>query len=472
LTPEALDERLREHDFLDDIELDVLSIAGEAYRAYLDRLKAENQEDFDGLLEKAAQLVRSGVTAFERKSGTGDLSHLRVVMIDEYQDFSPLFDLLLNAVRARNPNTRVFCVGDDWQAINGFAGSNLRFFRDFRTRFEQSHELAITTNYRSARAVVDAGNRIMSNNGEPAKARADAPSGEVLLADLSAMRLSAAEEHHWHGDIITPAIRRIVHAPLKAGKSIALLARQRYLPYQVCTPEDGHYPKDDLARLAMLTRAGLTDSQKEQLHVGTVHAHKGREADVVIVLDAVERRFPKVHPDWVFGRIFGDTPSSLIDDERRLFYVACSRAISTLVVVTERQRESPFLTALCDSSKVLNWDEYEPFCPSGGDWIILVGNVKGADGTPTMARVEALKARGYLFGGGDWPHWRSRIASKHPLEWIIENLPRAEWFPGPDGIEIRICAADGVTVARLVLVDGKLMRQPIGISEQSRNRAG
>ncbi len=461
LTPEALDERLREHDFLNDIELDVLSIAGEAYRAYLDRLKAENQEDFDGLLEKAAQLVSSGTTAFERKSGSGDLAHLRFVMVDEYQDFSPLFDLLLNAIRARNPSIRVFCVGDDWQAINGFAGSNLSFFRDFTTRFERTKELAITTNYRCARAVVDAGNRIMENNGEPANARADAPIGEVLLADLSILRPSAAEAHHWQGDTITPAIRRIVHAPLKAGKSIALLARQRYLPYQVCTPDEGRYPKDDLARLAMLIRDGLTDSEKEQLHVGTVHAYKGREADVVIVLDAVERRFPKVHPDWVFGRIFGDTPSSLIDDERRLFYVACSRAISKLVVVTEKQRESPFLTALRGSSKVLNWDEYEPFCPSGGDWIILVGNTEGTDGTPTMARSEALKARGYVFGGGDWPHWRSRIAAKHPLDWIIENLPRAEWFLGPDGIEIRICASDGVTVARLVLIDGNLMRQPI-----------
>ncbi|MBX3316702.1 MAG: UvrD-helicase domain-containing protein [Phycisphaeraceae bacterium] len=462
LTPDALDERLRGHKFLDAVEQDVLSMASEAYRAYLARLKSEGHEDFDGLLERAARLVRNGVTRFERKSGSGDLAEMRFVMVDEYQDFSPLFDLLLSEIRSRaKGGVQVFCVGDDWQAINRFAGSDVRFFQEFAEHHRPSATLGITTNYRSARAVVDAGNRIMAGNGEPATSRADAPLGEVLLADLAVLRPSAVEAHHWQGDTITPAVRRIMHAPLKAGNSIALLARQRYLPYQVCTPDEGRYPKDDLARLAMLICDGLTDAEKEQVHVGTVHAYKGREADVVIVLDAVERRFPKVHPDWVFGRIFGDTPSSLIDDERRLFYVACSRAITRLVVVTDTQRKSPFLTTLRATCNALNWDDYEPFCPSGGDWIILVGNAEGADGTPTMARGEALKARGYLFGGGVWPHWRSRIAAKHSLEWIVENLPRAEWFPGPDGIEIRICAGDGINVARLVLVEGKLVRQPL-----------
>jgi len=237
--------------------------------------------------------------------------------------------------------------------------------------------------------------------------------------------------------------------------------RASYLPHQVCTPDEGRYPKDDLQRLSMLICEGLSDSEREQVHVGTVHAFKGREADVVVLLDAVERRFPKVHPDWVFGRIFGDSPGSLLEDERRLFYVACSRAISTLVIITERLRESPFLNALRGNCSVLNWDNYEAFCPSGGDWIILVGNASVADGTPTMARSETLKARGYQFGGGIWPHWRGQIPAKHSLDWIVENLPRAPWLPGPDGVEIRICSSDGAVAAKLVLVDGKLVRQPL-----------
>ena len=56
-------------------------------------------------------------------------------MIDEYQDFSELFYRLMDAVREQNPRVRFFCVGDDWQAINGFAGSDLRFFQNFEHLF-------------------------------------------------------------------------------------------------------------------------------------------------------------------------------------------------------------------------------------------------------------------------------------------------------------------------------------------------
>lgn len=460
LTPDVLDERLREHAFLDDIERDVLSITSEGYRAYLDRLKAEGKEDFDGLLEQAARLVQNGATIFDRTSGSGDLAKMRFVMVDEYQDFSPLFDLLLAAVRSRNPNAQVFCVGDDWQAINGFAGSDLRFFHQFPEHFAPSVALNITTNYRCSRDVIDVGNQIMAGKGTPAVARAGAPDGKVLLADLSQLQPSAAEAHNWQGDTITPAVRRLLHGPLIAGQSVAMLARQRYLPYQVCKSGAPGYPTDDLGRLRVLAREGLSEGQREQLHVGTVHAYKGREADVVILLDAVERRFPKIHPDWVFGRIFGDNPLGLIEDERRLFYVACSRAISRLVVITEQRRESPFLAPLRMRCENLNWDDYQPFCPADGDWIIQVGNAEGAGGEPTTARRDALKARGYLYDGGDWPHWRNRIDGKHSLEWIVVNLPRAEWFAGPDDIEVRICTSDGTIVAKLVVRAGELV--PLG----------
>lgn len=459
LTPEALDTRLHAHEFLNDVERDVLSIASEAYRAYLDRLEAENQEDFDGLLQRAAQLVQDGITAFERKSGAGDLAQMRIVMVDEYQDFSPLFDLLLNAIRSRNRSMQVFCVGDDWQAINGFAGSDVRFFHEFDKHFVPSATLGITTNYRSSRAVVQAGNRIMAGKGQPAVPREGAIEGEVLLADLAELRPAPVEGHHWQGDTITPAVRRLIRGPLKAGQSIVLLARQRYLPYQVCKPEGGSYPQDDLSRLGVLAREGLTDAEREQVHVGTAHAYKGREADIVILLDAVERRFPKLHPDWVFGRVFGDTPAALVEEERRLFYVACTRAISRLVVLTERGRESPFLGEIRGHCTPLEWDAYQPFCPCDGDWMILVGSVDGTDGTPTKARAEELKSRGYAYCGGEWPHWRGRTPRKHALEWIVENLPRAQWFPGPDGLEIRICASDGDIAAKLLLKDGVLERQ-------------
>tara|TARA_E500000305_G_scaffold111344_2_gene122885 strand:- start:12116 stop:14344 length:2229 start_codon:yes stop_codon:yes gene_type:complete len=452
LTPAALQERILNHACLDETEQDVLAILQEVYAAYLDRMTAEGLEDFDGLMQRAGVAVANGQTIFERKSGVGNLSSMRYIMVDEYQDFTPLFDLLLSATLKQTENkAQVFCVGDDWQAINAFAGSDLTFFHEFTNRHTPSIQLGITTNYRSSQAVVDLGNRIMSKFGAPATPRPDVQRGQVEIVDLAEFRPDTAERCAWEGDQITPAIRRLIRTPLDAGKSVAVLARQRYLPFQVMIPSNGSHPKDDLGRLAVLLSHGLSDAARKQLHVGTVHQYKGREADVVIIPDAVERRYPKLHPDWVFGRVFGDEPRKIIDDERRLFYVGCSRAIERLIILTDSLRQSPFLEEVQKDLTCLDIGQLDPFCPDDGDWILIIGNADGRGVGPTMERAEVLKESQYSYHGGDWSHWSKRIPRKHTIESIVANLHKAPWFDGPDGLLIRICSSDGK-----VLVTGEI----------------
>ena len=141
------------------------------YEAYLDHLKKINEEDFDGLMQRAVYEIEIGKTKFQRKSGSGDLENLRYVCIDEFQDFSEMFFSLIKAIRQKNENIEFFCVGDDWQGINGFAGSDLKFFQQFPDYFESSEPgLYITGNYRSHKSIVDLGNHVMNGLGRPAVA--------------------------------------------------------------------------------------------------------------------------------------------------------------------------------------------------------------------------------------------------------------------------------------------------------------
>ncbi len=98
------------------------------------------------------------------------LKSLKWILIDEYQDFSRLFNDLITVIRKHNNNIRIFCVGDDWQAINSFAGSDLDYFEGFLENFEGAGIAPLLMNRRSKSEIVECGNLLMKcKEGLPAK---------------------------------------------------------------------------------------------------------------------------------------------------------------------------------------------------------------------------------------------------------------------------------------------------------------
>lgn len=85
---------------------------------------------------------------------------------------------------------------------------------------------------------------------------------------------------------------------------------------------------------------------KIELEVMTAHKAKGKEADTVIVLDVTTRQFPKLHADNVLFQPFGVSVEDALAEERRLFYVAITRAQHRLLLVTETGQESLFIKEL------------------------------------------------------------------------------------------------------------------------------
>jgi superfamily I DNA/RNA helicase len=204
-----------------DVEQRFLELAQKFYQSYLEQLQTTGEDDFDGLMQKAAAVIASGQTVFRRKSGTGDLKCLRYILIDEYQDFSELFHHLIEAIRQQNPQAQFFCVGDDWQAINGFAGSDLGFYQNFAQFFQPSQKLNIATNYRSATSIVDIGNTLMLGLGTPARAHKTI-FGTVEIADIGQFNPNLNEQEDHPGDNITPAILRLLDKIIKESIMLTL----------------------------------------------------------------------------------------------------------------------------------------------------------------------------------------------------------------------------------------------------------
>ena len=452
LTPEQLSERVNEHDCYSDVEQRFLDLAQVFYKSYLECLQEIGEEDFDGLMQKAAEIVTAGETVFRRKPSSGDLKRIRYVLIDEYQDFSELFHRLVQAIREQNSRARFFCVGDDWQAINGFAGSDLRFFQKFEQFFEDSRELPVATNYRSARAIVDVGNALMKGQGTPARvdrrlrllgqlgnnalmkgqgtpARAHKKmTGKVIIADLSTFEPTPQEEEENSGDNLTPAVLRLVNKAINDNKNVVLLSRNNRLnslPWYV------NYKDSKLDRFLELLRAHLPDELAEKVTISTTHKYKGLQKDVVVVLDAVPRRYPLIHPNLIFTRIFGDSIERVVDEERRLFYVALTRAAEELFILTEKDSFSPFLEDLEKNIERLEWSDYPPL---EGSITIRVGNQNGRGAEPTIAVKNLLRDEGFRWNGKTKTWNSTRLAEGFS---VGEFANQARWSDSSDGIEVR-----------------------------------
>ncbi len=436
MTPEELTNLIDAHTPLSRAEALFLPLTHKFYSAYLDHLSATGEEDFNGLMQRAAKLVLNGVTRFMKKTGEGDLANLRYVFIDEFQDFSDLFNRLLSSIQKVSPAVQLFCVGDDWQAINGFAGSDLRFFEHFEEVVGKFHRLYISTNYRSTRAIVDIGNALMTDLGKPAVANKSAH-GMVIVADASAFTPSLVEAERYSGDIITPMVSRIANTSIAEGSSVVLLSRSNSLPWFVNFTYQVRQEDNKLSGFLNSVRTIFPKEKREQITISTAHSYKGLEKPTVIVLDALAGRYPLIHQDWVFSRVLGDSLEKTTQEERRLFYVALTRAIEKLVIITDSKNPSPFLNELQNimSLDIINWEYYPAVPDKSSQLIVKVGNQEHYGAEPTYAIKDQLKACGYQWRSTGWPGWTKTYLAENFRE---TNIKREVWAKDADGVEVRI----------------------------------
>ena len=435
LSPEELAKDIVAYKTDNDVEQQFLSLAQIFYKDYLNHLKQTNNEDFDGLMQKATENVESGQTSFHRTSGSGDLKQLRYILIDEYQDFSHLFHSLIAAIQEQNSNAVFFCVGDDWQAINGFAGSDLCFYQNFDTYFQPSQKLHISTNYRSKTSIVEIGNVLMQGLGTPARAN-KSELGKIEIANLDKFELSPVEEEIYKSDRSTAAIVRLVTKAVNAGKKVALLSRKNGLPWypnygkQRSTSKDGN-----LDKFLELVRSKLPKELRDEVKISTAHKYKGLQKQVVIVLDALPHCYPLLHPDWIFTRIFGESIEKRFDEDRRLFYVALTRAEEHLIIFTETDNESPFLEDLRSQKSIplLNWSNYPPCVGIEKRITARITNQTGRGGNGTYAIKLLLKEDGYYWkNNSEWV--RTYESENFSIQAFFNE---ALWLSQTDRVEVK-----------------------------------
>ncbi len=328
----------------------------------------------------------------------------------------------------------LFCVGDDWQSINGFAGSELIFFEEFEEYFPDYKRLYMVTNYRSGQSIVEAGNTLMDGLGKHASPNKNT-TGTVLVADLDEFQPSILEKECHGQDFFTPAILRLVQKSLSENREIVLLSRLNEIYWPVAGNDTRNLRrKISLNMFENTVRSFFPKELKNRISVSTVHKYKGLEKKTVVIIDGVESCYPLIHQNWVFGRIFGDDLEKIVMAEQRLFYVAITRAIDELFIVTSGVEKSPFLGSLINI-RYLNWNELSPLEREElGIYLVKVGNRKSGRPSPTFLIKDRLKELGYRWSKEEECWWKSFPAKDFSLR--VLRLER--WSRKADGVGIQI----------------------------------
>ncbi|HEX8244998.1 MAG TPA: UvrD-helicase domain-containing protein, partial [Longimicrobium sp.] len=132
-------------------------VVADAYPLYQKALKDANAFDFDDLLVKPVELFRTNERVLQRYR-----ERFRFVLVDEYQDTNRAQYVFLRLLAEEHQN--LFVVGDDDQSIYGWRGADIRNILDFEKDFPGARTVRLEQNYRSTQTILDAANRVISEN--------------------------------------------------------------------------------------------------------------------------------------------------------------------------------------------------------------------------------------------------------------------------------------------------------------------
>ena len=293
------------------------------FKSYQEHLLAENKIDFHDMISLACEQLENGKYQ----------SPFRYVMVDEFQDISIGRSKLVSALQKYDEDTQLFCVGDDWQAIFRFAGSDINVMKEFSSFFGNFERTDLSITFRSEEKITkQATNFILQNKDQISKEvssfrRHDDPSVHVCFQN--------ADGENYLSDILQQI------ADETDGEDTAevlILGRYNLKIYsndygQILSDLRGQFPN-------------LNISFK------TAHRSKGLEADYVIILEVIEDflGFPNERADdHVLEMVLAQPENFPNSEERRLFYVALTRAKKKVYVCTESGKISPFVNELIQS---------------------------------------------------------------------------------------------------------------------------
>lgn len=346
--------------------------ANECFEEYEKMLKQQNSQDYNDILRMAidrANEEKRLPIIYNAERISIDLSQLEYLIVDEFQDVSMLFYELIEVLRDYNPRLKVICVGDDWQRINSFAGSEGKYIEKFENFFPNARILSLNTTRRTPVEIIEEVEEFTKN---ATGMKTEKSWGSALVISLAKnedkYRIDVEGDHNAgyifrDGDgkkvetsllfrkmmkIIAVSIAQLMVYKKTTGKDFLILTRNNYcmdvdfgdkkLQENFCITLGKlileEYSVLTNVKISPDTREKFCKQFSERIKIMTAHKSKWGEADFVFLLEH-GKNWCVLHPNWKFWSIFGDTKEENLQEEKRLYYVAITRAREWLFCISE-----------------------------------------------------------------------------------------------------------------------------------------
>lgn len=190
-----------------------MSKIADVYALYQDRLKRNSALDFDDLIFKTVELLKSDKEVLDYYR-----NRFKYIMVDEYQDTSKAQYELIKILAKEHQNICV--VGDDDQSIYGWRGADIRNILEFEKDYDNVHVVKLEQNYRSTQIILDAANTVISNNIERKRKRlwSEKKEGELI-------KIQVAQDEIEESDFVADMIAKISREQNRSYKDFAVLYR-------------------------------------------------------------------------------------------------------------------------------------------------------------------------------------------------------------------------------------------------------
>ncbi len=267
----------------------------------------EQCSDFKAMILDATRLVKNSSYS----------SPYKYIFIDEFQDISAERNALILALKEKNSELNITAVGDDWQSINGFAGSDIGIIQNFESLYGDTATIKLNYTFRFNATIAEVSQKfILKNSKQIAKdIKSISPKSQHSIYLHRYKDKSKMDEH-------LEVVLNFISKNIQEKKSLMILSR-----YSFYKPKNLNFFQEKFSNL--------------DITFETVHGSKGLEADYIILTHMESGKFG--FPSEQAAVDLNDYPYA---EERRLFYVALTRAKEKLFFIGNSKKPSIFIEEL------------------------------------------------------------------------------------------------------------------------------